>query len=219
MRSQFFIFLMLVCMAMTIHSCREDNKTQSPPNILFIAIDDIIAGIDWCIGTHNDADPNNNINIMSMSFGGAGSTTEEAALQIAFDEGILLIAAAGNNSGAVINPGAYSCVMAVAASTSTDAFAYYSNFGPEIEVISPGDRIYSTYKMGRYRTLSGTSMACPMAAGVAALAWAAHPTYSRDQIRTLLYNSAEDIGLTTFQQGGGLTDAENAAMGTTNGDN
>ncbi len=188
-------------------------------NHRFIATDDIIAGIDWCVGTHNDADPNNDIQIMSMSFSGPASTTEEAALQTAFDKGILLFAAAGNASGPVAYPAAHDCVVAVSASTSTDAIATYSNFGPEIEVISPGSYIYSTYKRARYTTMSGTSMACPMAAGVAAVAWAAHPTYSRDQIRTLLHNTAEDIGLTSDQQGYGLTDAENACLGTTNGDN
>jgi len=183
-----------------------------------ISISDIIAGIDWIVSTHHDTDPDNDIRIVSMSFSGPASDAETTALTAAYNDDILLIAAAGNAGGSVEYPAAHSFVMAVSASTSTDGIASYSNYGPEIELIAPGNSIYSTYKNGKYRTLSGTSMACPMVAGAAALAWSAHPGYTRDQIRDLLHNTAEDIGLSTYQQGYGLVDAENASLGTTNGD-
>ena len=179
---------------------------------------DIIEGIDWVIATHHDANPSNDIHVINMSFGGGGSLAEEEALNEAYNDGILCIAAAGNESGAVSAPANYDCVMAISASTSTDGFASFSNFGPEIELIAPGYAIYSTYKRGGYTTMSGTSMASPEAVGAAALAWSAHPTYTNVQIRTLLHNTAENIGLTTYQQGYGLVDAENAALGTTLGD-
>ena len=180
---------------------------------------DIIEGIDWVLATHNDSDPNNDIQVISMSFGGPASTAEEDALLAAYNDGILCIAAAGNESGAVSAPANYACVMAIAASTSTDGFATYSNYGPEIELIAPGSYIYSTYKRAKYTTMSGTSMACPMAAGCAVLAWQAHPTYSNVQMRALLNSTAEDIGLGAYYQGNGLVDAENATLGTTSGDN
>ena len=178
---------------------------------------DIIEGIDWVIATHHDADPTNDIHVINMSFGGGGSLAEEEALIEAYNDGILCIAAAGNESGAVSAPANYACVMAVAASTSTDGFASFSNFGPEIELIAPGYAIYSTYKRGGYTTMSGTSMASPEAVGAAALAWSAHPTYTNVQIRNLLNSTAEDIGLSAYQQGNGLVDAENATLGTTLG--
>ncbi|MDF1545366.1 MAG: S8 family peptidase [bacterium] len=180
---------------------------------------DIIEGIDWVIATHYDADPNNDIHVINMSFGGGGSDAEEAALISADNEGILCIAAAGNESGAVSAPANYACVMAIASSASGDIFSYFSNYGPEIELIAPGSSIYSTYKRGRYATMSGTSMACPMVVGAAALAWSAHPTYTNTQMRDLLKNTAEDIGLTAYYQGSGLVDAENATIGSTLGDN
>jgi subtilisin family serine protease len=182
-----------------------------------LSLADIIAGLDWIIGTHEDADPNNDIKVVSMSFSGGYSTAEEAALLEAYNHGILEIAAAGNASGAVEYPAALSFVVAISASTSTDAIASYSNFGPEIELIAPGSSILSTYKGGRYATMSGTSMACPMVAGAAVLAIQKYPNYTPDQIKTVLFNAAEDIGLSAYQQGHGLLDAEKAVLGTTNG--
>ena len=88
--------------------------------------------------------------------------------------------------------------MAISASTSTDAFASFSNYGPEIELIAPGYSILSTYKRGGYATMSGTSMASPMVVGTAALAWQAHPNYTNVQMRALLNGTAEDIGLSAY---------------------
>jgi subtilisin family serine protease len=178
---------------------------------------DIIEGIDWVIATRHDVNPSNDIQVINMSFGGPGSLAEEEALIEAYNDGILCIAAAGNESGAVSAPANYACVMAIAASTSTDGFASFSNFGPEIELIAPGYAIYSTYKRGGYTTMSGTSMASPEAVGAAVLAWSAHPTYTNVQIRNLLNSTAEDIGLSAYQQGNGLVDAEHATLGTTLG--
>ncbi|MFH2050543.1 MAG: S8 family peptidase [bacterium] len=180
---------------------------------------DIIEGIDWVIASHYDSDPNNDIQVINMSFGGGGSIAEEEALIEAYNEGILCVAASGNESGAVSAPANYDCVMAITASTSTDIMASFSNTGPEVELIAPGYNIYSTYKRGGYITMSGTSMACPMVVGAAALAWSAHPSYTNVQIRDLLKSTAEDIGLTAYQQGSGLVDAEKATINTTNGDN
>ncbi len=182
--------------------------------------DTILPGLDWVINTHLDADPDNDIQIVSMSWGGTyASAAEEAALQACYDHGMLLVAAAGNEEGAIIYPARLPTVMAITASAPGDIAAWFTNFGPEAELMAPGRLIYSTYKNGQYRSLSGTSMSCPMVAGAAAVAWAAHPTYTRDEIRQLMRDSAEDIGLPFEYQGYGLADAEKAALGTTTGDN
>ena len=179
---------------------------------------DLIAGIEWCLDTHHDADPDNDIQIMSMSIGGDESWVEEMYFQECYDAGILPIACAMNDDGPVKWPAAYDCVMAISATTAWDDFYYLSNFGPEIELTAPGHRIYSTHKRGRYRTLSGTSMACPMVAGAAACVWSDNPTFTHDQVRDRLKNTAEWIPtLTADQQGSGLVDVENAVLGTTNG--
>lgn len=184
-----------------------------------LLISNIIKGIDWVIGTHNDSDPDNNITVINMSFGGGPSSSEENALQASYNKGILAFSSAGNSGGSVSYPAAYSTVMAISSSTSSDAMSSFSNFGSQIELIAPGSSILSTYKGGGYATLSGTSMSSPMAAGAAALAWSASPSSTRDQIRNLLKSSAENIGLSASRQGSGLVDAEKATLGTTAGNN
>lgn len=186
----------------------------------FILSQNVIAGIDWILGTHSDGDPGNDIQVVNMSFGGSyENPAEGAAMLEMYNAGILLFSSAGNTSGPVGYPAKYSYIVAVSASDQYDNFASFSSFGPEVELIAPGVRIYSTYKRGKYWPMSGTSMSCPMAVGAAAVAMQRYPNYTHDQIRNLLNSTAEDIGLTAFQQGNGLVDVEKAVLGTANGDN
>jgi len=85
---------------------------------------------------------------------------------------VLLVAAAGNSGAGtdtVNYPGKFASVIAVGATTSSDLVSYFSSTGPDVEVCAPGSSIYSTTLGGGYGTLSGTSMATPHVAGVAAL--------------------------------------------------
>lgn len=189
-------------------------------NNKFIYEQNVLAGIDWILGTHSDGDPGNDIQVVNMSFGGTyENPAEGAAMLEMYNAGILLVSSAGNSSGPVGYPAKYSYVMAISASDVYDDFADFSCFGPEIDLVAPGVRIYSTYKRGKYWPLSGTSMASPMVVGAAAVAMQKYPNYTHEQIRSLLKNNAEDIGLNAYQQGSGLVDVEKAVLGTTNGDN
>jgi subtilisin len=167
---------------------------------------DIIQGLDWCAA--------NGIKVASMSLGGGGTTSLQAACDRAFSQGVVLVAAAGNSAGPVMYPAAYSSVIAVSATDSRDLRASFSNYGPEIAVAAPGVSIYSTYKGGSYTTMSGTSMACPHVAGAAALAWASGLT-SAQAVRDRLTTTAEDLGTAGFDTsyGYGLVDAQKAAGG------
>ena len=107
---------------------------------------------------------------------GAKSSALHDAVNYAQNHNTLLVVAAGNNGQNIdkqpIYPASYSDsnILAVAASTSDDKLASFSNFGSEdVDVAAPGDSILSTYLGGGYKTLSGTSMASPLAAGLAAM--------------------------------------------------
>lgn len=131
---------------------------------------DIIEALDWAVGTRKDLVAGNDIQVVNMSLGANGGSTALAdAVKRAANAGILLFAAAGNDSSAVDYPAAYAEVVAVAATDSKNKVASWSSKGPEVELSAPGVSIYSTYRGGGYRTLSGTSMAAPHAAASAAL--------------------------------------------------
>ena len=168
---------------------------------------DVIEGLEWCI--HND------IQVISMSIGSAytaGDPGIEPWIDAAYDAGILLVGAAGNEGSGedtVIYPARYDAVIAVAATNSGDTRASWSSTGPDVELAAPGVSIYSTWRGGGYKTLSGTSMACPHVAGTAAL------VIGEDNVRQRLQNTAEDLGATGKDNlyGYGLVDAFKAAGG------
>jgi len=138
--------------------------------------------------------------IISMSWGGYfHSELIYEAITYACDAGVLLIAAAGNDATSIKSyPAAYEEVVAVAATDRYDNTAVWSNFGDWIELAAPGVDIYSTVPWG-YEAWSGTSMACPHVAGVAALLWSLYPNKTRDWVRLWLRYTSDDLGDLGFE--------------------
>ncbi len=174
----------------------------------------IVAGIEWTVNHPSG------ISIINMSLGSSSySKTFEDACNAAYAAGILVISSAGNSGNTdgtgdnVGYPARYKSVVGVAASEITDVRAYFSSTGPDVELIAPGRNILSTVP-GGYNTYSGTSMASPHVAGVAAVVWAAYPTLSNEELRTLLQSTAEDLGLNPWHQGYGMVRADRAVLGT-----
>jgi|AntDeeMinimDraft_4_1070355.scaffolds.fasta_scaffold00071_16 serine protease len=153
--------------------------------------------------------------IINMSLGGGGYTdTMKNAVSYAVSNGALPICAAGNNgSSSVSYPAGYSECVAVSAVDSNEDLASFSQYGDKCDVASPGVDVLSTWtestSYGQYNKISGTSMACPNASGVAALGKAADPDLGPNELRSRLKQTAVDIGLSEEKQGSGRVDAKN----------
>ena len=167
-------------------------------------LSDVIEGLDWAA--------KNGIQVVNMSLGASSNVPSfEAAVNAAYAKGVVMVAAAGNESGDVSWPAAYNNVMAVSATDGDNKIAYFSNFGPEIDVAAPGVSIYSTYKGSVYATLSGTSMASPHVAGVAALVLIADGSLSPAEVMARIKATAVmATEWDTLQYGAGLVNAYNA---------
>jgi subtilisin family serine protease len=94
----------------------------------------------------------------------------------------------------IVYPASYSNVMAVAATTSSDTRASFSNVGSYVDIAAPGDDIYNTYYGNSYAYESGTSQAAPHVAGLAALVWAKYPSYTAAQVWNRMTSTAVDLG-------------------------
>jgi subtilisin family serine protease len=144
------------------------------------------------------------VNVMSNSWGGtSGSEALRGAIQQAQQQGILFIAAAGNDSNdndgeSATFPATYDLpnIISVAATDNRDALAGFSNFGPKhVHVAAPGVNIYSTYKDGSYKSMSGTSMATPHVAGISALLLSEHPEWNYSVIKDRLIRTSTPVQL------------------------
>ncbi|MDO8673691.1 MAG: S8 family peptidase [Dehalococcoidia bacterium] len=164
-------------------------------------LSDVIEGLDWAIQNH--------MQVINMSLGSASDNSSlHDAVSRVYQAGIIQVVAAGNSSGPVGYPAAYSEVIAVSAIDINGGFASFSNFGAEVDLTAPGVGIYSTYNNGLYATMSGTSMATPHVTSVAALVLAAKGTMTPDQMLAHLKLTASSLaGLTTPQQGAGMVNA------------
>jgi subtilisin family serine protease len=160
----------------------------------------IVEGIAWVA--------ENGMNVANMSLGGPGSDAMYKAVRKAVAAGVTIVAATGNDPAASVSaPASYSEVIAVSASTSEDGLADFATTGPEVDFIAPGKDVESTWPGGKAARLSGTSMASPHVAGLAALACSLGAR-SPSQVRGALTRASSPLpGLNAQQQGAGLVDA------------
>jgi len=174
-------------------------------------VSDIIAAIQWASDPDGNGSADDRLDIINMSFGAdRGNIFLKWACNLAYRDGLLLVAAAGNDyGGAVDYPAAYDSVIAVSATDSNDELAYFSSTGKQVELAAPGVDINSTSLGGGYTEHDGTSMASPHVAGTAALVIASGIS-DVIEVRAKLQDTAEDIGLSTREQGYGLVDAGEA---------
>jgi len=172
----------------------------------------VLAGINWCVA--NGAD------VLNLSLGGGSFTTEcdptnpnnpnnnliqqvAVAISNAYDQGIVTVAAAGNNNfpNKVLAPACASKAIAVAGTDDNDNRYAFSNRGQLLDVAAPGVAIKSTLAAvqgGGFGDKTGTSMSTPHVAGAAALLMGYDPTLSPGDVQSLLEQNAEDLGSSGF---------------------
>jgi len=156
------------------------------------------AGIQWAA--------NNGADVISMSWGGSGySQTEQNVINTIYNNGIVLFAAAGNDNTSVLHyPSGYTNVISVASIDYNDAKSDFSNFSTTVDVSAPGgvcspgpsgvlSSTYENTSMGYYNYYIGTSMACPVAAGLGGLMLSMNPNLTNQDLEAVLEASCDNI--------------------------
>jgi subtilisin family serine protease len=152
----------------------------------------VIAGVDWVTADHAAGQPA----VANMSLGGGASAALDQAVQSSIADGVAYGIAAGNGNqlgmaedACNTSPARVAAAMTIGASDSSDVKASWSNYGNCVDWFAPGVSITSDWYSSdtATNTISGTSMATPHTVGVAALYFAAHPSFTAAQVRDGLY--------------------------------
>jgi len=147
------------------------------------------------IGAANEC-VDNGSTIISMSLGGPSySLAQENAFEKMYNDGVIIIAAAGNNGSSNYSyPASYNSVISVGAINRDKTLASFSQRNNQVDLVAPGVNVRSTFPGEKYRSFSGTSMSTPHVSGVAALVWSHFPSKTAQEVRQALELSAEDLG-------------------------
>lgn len=152
---------------------------------------EIASGIRWC------ADQGAHVVILSLG-AKAGATVLRDAVTYATEKGSLLVAASGNDGyrNGVAYPAKYPEVVAVGCTNAERKVCPYSNGGPELDLVAPGDLVFGAYAESdnSYALGTGTSFSAPHVAGAAALLKSANPQLEAATLRSVLEETAEDLG-------------------------
>jgi subtilisin family serine protease len=152
-------------------------------------------GLEWVIANHQAGQPA----VVNLSLGGAPSTMLDAEVRRLVDDGVAVVVAAGNGDSSgqgvdacTTSPARTGIAITVSAVDRTDTKPAWANVGSCVDLFAPGVSVTSDWWTGdtATRTLSGTSMAAPAVAGVAAAWWSTHPTATPVQVRAAVVRAA-----------------------------
>jgi subtilisin family serine protease len=140
----------------------------------------------------------NNADVINCSWGGTGySTTGQNIVNFAWNNGSIVVAAAGNdgtnNDSSPHYPSNLNNVISVASTTTGDVKSSFSNYGNTVDISAPGSNIRSTVPTNNYASMSGTSMATPMVSGLLGLMKSLNPTMPNQDLINCMYNTAVNI--------------------------
>jgi len=153
----------------------------------------VIAGVDWVTGNHGPGQPA----VANMSLGGSASSSLDTAVRNSIADGVSYAIAAGNGNilgfaqnACNYSPARVAEAMTISATDSSDRKASWANYGSCVDWFAPGVSIKSAWHSSdtATNTISGTSMATPHVAGVAAQYLQSTPSASPASVRTALYN-------------------------------
>lgn len=148
---------------------------------------DMYEGIVWAA--------DHSVKVVNLSYLAGSSYTIDSAGQYLRNKGGLLFVAAGNDGQDIsaTYPDFASFVL-VGATTSTDTKASFSNYGKAIDIVAPGVNIYTTLPGNSYGSVSGTSFASPISAGLSALIYAVNPYFTPQQVESCIFSTTADLG-------------------------
>ncbi|MED3729538.1 S8 family peptidase [Priestia filamentosa] len=151
----------------------------------------IIAGVQWAI--------DHDIDILNMSIGSEiDSKGVREILEKAYDDGMFIVAPVGNSDypteSSINYPAKYNTVLAVGSVNTELKRSFFSNIGPELDIVALGEEIYGPNINNTYTYETGTSVASPYVAGVAALLLSANKDLTNDDLKEILILSANYLG-------------------------